>query len=137
MWEGSWGALSTRNKDGSLTARNLENEGKGSSGRAEGSEYGFKQRTNIWKIRNGHGFGSKDDMVILHPSTFPEQLAEDMTISWSNPGDLVFDPLCGVATTLKVALLNNRNYLGVEINEEYCRIARQRISMVLDKRELE
>jgi len=137
MWEGSWGSLSTRNKDGSLTARNLENEGKGSSGRAEGSEYGFKQRTNIWKIRNGHGFGSKDDMVILHPSTFPEQLAEDMTISWSNQGDLVFDPLCGVATTLKVALLNNRNYLGVEINEEYCRIARKRMEMILKTREVE
>ena len=137
LWEGSWGTLSTRNKDGSLTARNLDNEGKGSSGRAEGSEYGFKQRTNIWKIRNGHGFGSKDDMVILHPSTFPEQLAIDMTISWSNQGDLVFDPMVGSGTTLKVALLNNRNYLGVEINEEYCRIARKRMEMVLKTREAE
>jgi site-specific DNA-methyltransferase (adenine-specific) len=137
LWQGSWGTLSTRNKDGSLTARNLENEGKGSSGRAEGSEYGFKQRTNIWKIRNGHGFGSKDDMVILHPSTFPEQLARDMTISWSNPGDLVFDCMAGSGTTLKVAKMNNRNYLGVDINEEYCRIARQRLAMVLDTRELE
>jgi site-specific DNA-methyltransferase (adenine-specific) len=76
-------------------------------------------------------------MVILHPSTFPEQLAEDMTISWSNQGDLVFDPLCGVATTLKVAKMNNRNYLGVEINEEYCRIARKRMEMVLKTREVE
>jgi site-specific DNA-methyltransferase (adenine-specific) len=137
MWEGSWGALSTRNKDGSLTARNLENEGKGSSGRAVGSEYGFKQRTNIWKIRNGHGFGSKDEIAILHPSSYPEELVLGNLLSWSNPGDLVFDPLCGVATTLKVALLNNRNYLGVEINEEYCRIARKRMEMVLKTREVE
>jgi site-specific DNA-methyltransferase (adenine-specific) len=60
-----------------------------------------------------------------------------MTISWSNPGDLVFDCMAGSGTTLKVAKMNNRNYLGVDINEEYCRIARQRLAMVLDKRELE
>jgi len=137
MWEGSWGSLSTRNKDGSLTARNLENEGKGSSGRAVGSEYGFKQRTNIWKIRNGHGFGSKDDIAVLHPSSYPEELVLGNLLSWSNQGDLVFDPMSGSGSTCKVALLNNRNYLGVEINEEYCRIARQRISMVLKTREFE
>ena len=137
LWEGSWGALSTRNKDGSLTARNLENEGKGSSGRAEGSEYGFKQRTNIWKIRNGHGFGTRDEIAVLHSSTYPDELVLGHCLTWSNPGDLVFDPLCGVATTLKVALLNNRNYLGVEINEEYCRIARKRMEMVLKTREVE
>jgi site-specific DNA-methyltransferase (adenine-specific) len=135
MWEGSWGTLSTRNKDGSLTARNLDNEGKGSSGRAEGSEYGYKQRTNIWKIKNGYGFGSRDDIAVLHPSSYPEQLARDMTISWSNPGDLVFDPMAGSGTTLKVSKMNSRNYLGVEINEEYCQIARKRLGMVLDRRE--
>jgi site-specific DNA-methyltransferase (adenine-specific) len=137
LWEGSWGALSTRNKDGSLTARNLDNEGKGSSGRAEGSEYGFKQRTNIWKIRNGHGFGTRDEIAVLHSSTYPDELVLGHCITWSNPGDLVFDPMAGSGTTLKVAKMNNRNYLGVEINEEYCRIARKRMEMVLKTREVE
>ena len=90
----------------------------------------LSKRTNIWKIRNGHGFGSKDDMVILHPSSYPEELVLGQIITWSNPWDLVFDCMAGSGTTLKVALLNNRNYLGVDINEEYCRIVRKRLGVV-------
>lgn len=56
-------------------------------------------------------------------------------LTWSNPGDLVFDPMTGSGTTSKVAFLNHRNYLGVDIKEEYCQIARQRLSMISNTRE--
>jgi len=131
-WNGSWGELSTRNKDGSLRKRNLSNEGKGNSGRSDDGRYGYKQRTNIWKINNGKSFGHSDEFAVLHPSTFPEQIAQDHIITWSNQGDLVFDPMCGSGTTLKIAKMLKRRYLGVDINEEYCEIAKRRLSLIQD-----
>ena len=64
---------------------------------------------------------------IGHPASFPEKLANDHIISWSNKNDLVYDPFMGSGTTAKMALLNNRNYIGSEISEEYCNIANTRI----------
>lgn len=129
-WSGSWGKLSTRNRNGSLKRRNLQNEGKGSSGRAEDGRYGYKLRNNVWVIRNGHGFGTRDDIAYKHPATFPEKLANDHIITWSNPGDLILDPLCGSGTTPKMAKVNGRQFVGIDISEEYCAIARKRIEMV-------
>lgn len=59
----------------------------------------------------------------------PEGLAEDLIISFSRPGDLVFDPMCGAATTLKMALLNKRRFLGFEIHEAYYEMAQKRLSV--------
>ena len=42
-------------------------------------------------------------------------------------GDTVLDPMCGSGTTLKMAKLNNRQYIGIEISEEYCQICKERI----------
>jgi len=82
----------------------------------------FGVRYNHWIISNAsRGFWSK------HPSTFPEQLAHDHIVSWSNPGDIVLDPMCGSGTTLKAAKLLQRKFVGIEIAEEYARIARRRI----------
>jgi site-specific DNA-methyltransferase (adenine-specific) len=63
-----------------------------------------------------------------HPAVFPEQLANDHIISWSNTGDLVYDPFMGSGTTAKMAILNKRNFVGSEISKEYCDIAEKRIS---------
>jgi site-specific DNA-methyltransferase (adenine-specific) len=82
------------------------------------------QRFNVWDVPNVGKKGSK------HPATFPEQLASDHIISWSNENDLVYDPFMGSGTTAKMCLLNNRNYIGSEISEEYCDIALKRIEIV-------
>lgn len=74
----------------------------------------FSLRTNIWKYNV-----SFNDKVVKHPAVFPEQLAEDCILSWSVEGDLILDPFMGSGTTAKMAMLNNRNYIGFEINEEY------------------
>ena len=62
---------------------------------------------------------------------FPEKLALDHILSWSNPGDLVFDPMCGAGTTCKMAALANRKYLGVDISDEYIAIAKRRLKGAL------
>ena len=62
-----------------------------------------------------------------HPAAFPEQLVNDHILSWSNEGDVVFDPFLGSGTTGKIALLNNRKFIGCEKVPEYFEIARNRI----------
>lgn len=62
-----------------------------------------------------------------HPAPFPEKLAEDHILSWSNQGDLIYDPFTGSGTTLKMALINGRNFIGSEISPEYVKMAENRI----------
>lgn len=75
-------------------------------------------RDNIWKYNPGSS-SSKDKIAFLHPAIFPEQLAQDHILSWSNEGDIIFDPMCGSGTTCKMAWLNKRNFIGIDISEEY------------------
>jgi len=63
-----------------------------------------------------------------HPAPFPEKLAEDHIISWSNEGDTILDPMAGSGTTLKMAKKNNRKYIGIEISKEYIEIINKRLS---------
>ena len=58
---------------------------------------------------------------------FPEKLAEDHILSWSNPGDIVLDPMCGAGTACKMAKVNGRRYIGIDISEKYVALARGRV----------
>lgn len=69
------------------------------------------KRYNVWTM--------PVESVKGHPAPFPEQLALDHILSWSNEGDIVFDPMCGSGTTCKMAYLNDRNFIGVDMSEEY------------------
>lgn len=62
-----------------------------------------------------------------HPAVFPAQLAHDHIITWSNPGDIVLDPFVGSGTTAIEAMKEKRHYIGFDISEEYCQMARKRI----------
>jgi len=84
---------------------------------------GEKIAGNIFSISNTKGNG--------HPAIFPEQLANDHIISWSNENDIVFDPFMGSGTTAKMAIINKRNWIGSEISEEYCKIIERRITTAL------
>ncbi len=86
-----------------------------------------KTKTNVWEYAVGFGGTTKDKIAFKHPAVFPEKLAEDHIISWTNIGDIVFDPMCGSGTTCKMALLNGRKYLGCDISEEYVTIAKERL----------
>lgn len=88
-----------------------------------------KTRTNIWSYAVGLGGTTRDKIAFQHPAVFPEKLAEDHILSWSKPGDLVLDPMCGSGTTGKMALLHGREFIGIDISREYIEIARQRLEM--------
>ena len=88
-----------------------------------------KYRGNIFE----YVIGSKKGETGNHTAPFPEQLAEDHILSWSNERDTVLDPMAGSGTTLKMAKLNNRNAIGIEISEEYCKIASERTGLEIIK----
>ncbi|MET3209723.1 UNVERIFIED_CONTAM: DNA modification methylase [Paenibacillus sp. PvR008] len=90
-------------------------------------EYGV--RYNIWRIANGHQKSTLDKVAFKHPAIFPEKLAEDHILSWSNEGDVILDPFMGSGTVAKMALLNDRKYIGFEISEEYIEIIDERLKM--------
>lgn len=81
----------------------------------------FGRRSNIWPIAVGHETSD-------HPAPMPEILARDVIATWSNPGDLVLDPFSGSGTTAKAAKTLGRNFIGLEINQDYCAIAERRIA---------
>ena len=72
--------------------------------------------------------GSTQTGKIKHPAIFPEKLAEDHIISWSNKRDLIYDPFMGSGTTAKMAIENGRNWIGSEMSEEYCNIIEERVN---------
>jgi site-specific DNA-methyltransferase (adenine-specific) len=87
----------------------------------------YAPRFNTWKHVNGSTNGTSDLYAYKHPAVFPEGIARDHIISWSNEGDIVLDPFSGSGTTAKMAKHNGRRYIGIEINPEYCEIAAKRL----------
>jgi len=110
-----------RNKDGSMSHTN-------DTSRIKVSEFGM--RTNIWKYTTGRGNSTKDSIAFKHPAIYPEKLCKDHIETWTNPEDVVLDPMMGSGTTLKVAKHLRRKYIGIDISEEYCQIARERLKLV-------
>jgi site-specific DNA-methyltransferase (adenine-specific) len=90
----------------------------------------LKSRNNIWEYAVGLGGTTKDKIAFQHPAVFPEKLAQDHIVSWTKEGDLVFDPMSGSGTTLKMAKLSKRKYFGCDISSEYVEIAKERLKMV-------
>ena len=83
-------------------------------------------RQNIWYYAAGFNNGTKDKIAFNHPAIFPERLAADHIHSWSNEGDIIYDPFAGSGTTIKMALQDNRLAIGSEISSEYCEIIKIR-----------
>jgi len=86
-----------------------------------------KTMTNIWEYAVGFGGSTSDKLAFEHPAIFPEKLAEDHIISWTNNNDIIFDPMCGSGTTCKMAKKNNRHYIGCDISEDYVNLAKKRL----------
>ncbi len=108
-----FGKHTMREKDGSMTLR---------KNRIIAKEYGV--RGNVWK---GNTRGQEEVCKNLpHPAMMPKWLARDLILTWSNPDDLVLDPMCGSGTTLQAAIANSRRAVGIEVNLAYAEIARQR-----------
>lgn len=113
-----------RQKDGTISATKMRYQlEEGSLG-------------NVWLYGTGYMKTGKDKIGYLHPAQFPEQMVIDHIYSWSNEGDLVYDPMSGSGTTAKMAHLLKRNWIGSEISAEYCKIAEKRIEPYLMQQRL-
>lgn len=84
----------------------------------------FSPRNNIWKYTTSFN-------GIEHPAPFPERLAQDHILTWSEIGDVIYDPFMGSGTTAKMAKMNDRSFIGSEISDKYVQIANQRIDGML------
>lgn len=109
------GKTSLRHKNGDITNTSTVRQSIGV----------FGARSNVWKINTAgqENFGKK----VLHPAQFSERLAGDHILTWSNEADLVLDPFNGSGTTTAMAKKLDRRYIGIDISEEYCEMARRRL----------
>ena len=114
-WAGytNWGKNTQYNKDGKLVQTNNIKPVPD-----------YSPRNNIWKYTVG--FNDKTG----HPAVFPEALAQDHILSWSNENDTVLDCFCGSGTTPKMAKLLNRHYIGIDVSQEYVSLTENRLSGV-------
>jgi site-specific DNA-methyltransferase (adenine-specific) len=88
-------------------------------------------RFNIWKYKTGKNNCTKDCIAYEHSAIFPDLLIWDHMRTWSNEGDIIFDPMCGSGTVCKVAKFNNRKYIGIDCSEKYCEIVKERCGNTL------
>jgi len=117
QWEDSHKSqMRKRERNGEITFRRGYTAAKGENAK----------RYNIWRYAGGSA--KSEDDTKEHPAVFPEALARDHILSWSNPGDLVLDPFVGSGTTGKMAIANNRRFIGIDISQKYIDMAEQRIA---------
>ena len=91
----------------------------------------FGMRTNVWNM-NTVG----QDMMCKtppHPAMFPEKIARDHIISWSNKGDLVLDPCIGSGTVAIAAKQLGRKYIGIDVSPDYCEMAKKRVANTMGR----
>lgn len=121
-WAGhtSWGDTVIYNKDGTR-----KNQGKIKKVPE------FSPRTNIWKYTTGFN-GRKG-----HPAQFPDKLVADHILTWTNPGDVVFDPMVGSGTTAISAIRTGRKFVACEIDREYFSICTKYVNLEIEKAELQ
>jgi site-specific DNA-methyltransferase (adenine-specific) len=116
-WAGytHFGKGTIRTKDGELVERNIKPIPE------------FSPRNNIWKYNTGKNYSSKDAAAFEHPAIYPESLARDHILTWSDEGDLILDPFMGSGTTAVCCIETNRNYIGFEIDQTYYDVCNRRI----------
>ena len=82
------------------------------------------ERTNVWYIN--------PETKSKHPAPYPEELCEKLIRYYSYCGDTVLDPFMGSGTTGKMAVLNNRKFIGIELDNTYFEIAKERINKTVE-----
>jgi site-specific DNA-methyltransferase (adenine-specific) len=92
----------------------------------------FTKVRNIFEYSIGGGISTKDKMAFEHPAIMPEPLAQDMILTWTNPGDTIFDPFTGAGTTAKMCYVSGRKFVGTEISVEYCDIICRRLDATIN-----
>ena len=117
-WAGwtQWGKSGTyRDKEGNLVERQQK------------PTPDFSPRNNIWKYNTGKGYTTKDAFAFEHPAMYPELLAKEHILTWSNEGDLVLDTFMGAGTTAVVSRETHRDFIGFEIDKTYYNLSQRRL----------
>lgn len=111
-----------RNRDGSFSKKSRD-------GQTLTEKFGI--RWNYWLFYN-----QKRGVETQHPAIFPEQLAFDHTLTWSNENEIILDPFMGSGTTGVACKNLNRKFIGIELDEKYFKIAKDRIENTSTQQEL-
>ncbi len=120
----TFGKTTVREKDGALGDRKQRLV----------EELGY--RYNIWEYATGKGNTTSDAFAFEHPAMFPRRtMLMTIYLSWSNENDLVYDCFMGSGTTAKMSILNNRNWIGSELSNEYCNIIEEELKKRGKKKE--
>jgi site-specific DNA-methyltransferase (adenine-specific) len=86
----------------------------------------LKCRGTIWNYEASKSEHNK--LKNLHPAPFPDKLAKDLILCFSKENDVVLDIMSGSGTTVTQAKATGRNFIGMDISDEYCKIAEQRLN---------
>ncbi len=119
------------NGNGNRKVTNTDRQKDGSTQRSDCYINEYHPKHNVWQYGSGYMQTTKDKYAYKHPAMFPENLAKDHILSWSNENDIILDPMCGSGTVCKMAKILNRKYIGIEISKEYCDIANKRVNDVI------
>lgn len=84
------------------------------------SNGGLRNRRSVWSVPVKAFKGN-------HPATFPESLIHPCILASSEPGDLILDPFVGAGTTALAARYLKRNFVGIELNQDYLDLAKERL----------
>lgn len=82
----------------------------------------------VWDISN---VKNNHPEKLDHPCQFPVELVERCILACTNENDVVYDPFCGVGSTLVASILHNRVGIGTELDVKYCSIAQDRLNSMI------
>ena len=113
--------VTNRQKDGTVKGKMIQSDKR------------ERIRGNIWRYGAGYMKSAKRKFVFEHPAIFPEQLAIDHILSWSNVNDIILDCFMGSGTVGIASIRTNRKYIGIDISSEYLDIAARRIDAEMEQ----
>lgn len=91
-----------------------------------------KQMRNVWEISAP---AAPEKKFGKHPTQKPVELLNRIVLASTKENDLVLDPFCGSSTTGVSAILNKRNYVGVDLEEKYLEVSVKRLEEALLKKD--